>query len=71
MAFHWEKKSVLHQESIQQIPLNKILIETDDSDIHVEEVYKSISSIKNISVEERKKSTGKYHSMLWMELVKN
>lgn len=50
------EKSILHQESIQQIPLNKILIETDDSDIHVEEVYKSISSIKNISVEELKKS---------------
>ena len=40
------------QESIKLIPNNRILLETDDVDIHILEVYQKVSEIKKISLQE-------------------
>jgi len=38
-------------ETIQKIPLNRLFIETDESNVDISEIYKKIAGIKNISVE--------------------
>jgi len=38
------------QEVVSKISLDKILLETDDSEISIQEVYQKIASIKNIEV---------------------
>ncbi|MGK0414340.1 MAG: TatD DNase family protein [Polaribacter sp.] len=40
------------QEVVSFISLDKILLETDDSELTIQEVYQKIASIKNIEVEE-------------------
>jgi TatD DNase family protein len=43
------------QEVILEIPLENILLETDDSEINIQEVYQKIAYLKNIEVEELQK----------------
>lgn len=43
-------------ESITYLPLNKIFLETDESDGEVEQIYRRAASLKNITEEEMKKA---------------
>ncbi|KQT22164.1 hydrolase TatD [Chryseobacterium sp. Leaf404] len=40
------------QNTLQETPLDKIFLETDDADFNIEELYHKVSEIKNISVED-------------------
>lgn len=52
-------KSLLNNEKLQdafkKISLNNIFLETDDSEITIEAVYKKAADIKNVTIEEIKK----------------
>ena len=49
-------KAVLNRVSLQlvikEVPLEKIFLETDDSDFEIVELYQKVADIKSISVEE-------------------
>ena len=38
------------QEVVAKVPLDKLFLETDDSEIEIQAIYKKVASIKNISV---------------------
>ena len=40
------------QEVVLEIPLGNILVETDDADIEIQEIYQKIALIRNIKIEE-------------------
>ncbi len=44
---------------ISEIPIDRLFIESDDSDVEIQEVYKAVSLIKNIDYEMLKKSIRK------------
>ena len=52
-------KSVLYNLSLQsilkEIPIDKIFLETDDTDFDIAELYQKVSEIKEISLEELQK----------------
>ncbi len=50
------KKGLWHEETIVDIPLNKIFVETDAEDILVNEIYLQVCEIKKIPVSTLKKS---------------
>jgi TatD DNase family protein len=49
-------KALLYREALQQtvrqLPLDKILLETDDADVKIKELYNQLSEIKNRPVED-------------------
>jgi len=40
------------QEAIEKIPIDKLFLETDDSEITIETVYKKVSELKNLTLSE-------------------
>ena len=61
-------KSVLYNLSLQsilkEIPIDKIFLETDDTDFDIAELYQKVSEIKEISLEElQKKISGNLQSI--------
>jgi len=46
------EKSLLSADTISFVPQNKIFVETDESEISIEEIYRKIAEIKGISVHE-------------------
>ncbi|QNM84447.1 TatD family hydrolase [Polaribacter pectinis] len=40
------------QKAVSEIPLDKLFLETDDSEVTIQEVYKKVANIKRLEVEE-------------------
>ena len=45
------EKSLQNAETIKMIPVEKLFIETDESNVDIPEIYKKIAGVKNIPVE--------------------
>jgi len=41
-----------NEESLKETPFNRIFLETDDKEIEIEQVYKLVAEVKEVSVEE-------------------
>ena len=64
-------KSLLKNEKLQdafkEISLNSIFLETDDSEIVIETVYKKAAEIKNVTIEEIKKNIHQNFNKIFIE----
>jgi len=45
------EKLLQNAETIKMIPVEKLFIETDESNVDISEIYKKVAAVKNISVE--------------------